>query len=256
MTFPSAVLLAAALALSGCDSLEPGGGGGSSDLDGAWRLAGGTHGGDPIPLVDAAPITMTIEGAEIGGVAACNHYGGEILVDGQDVRIASVTMTEMGCDGPMMESESAYLAALGDVARFERANGTLTFSGEVVELTYELVPPTPDADMAGTAWRLDALVDGDAVSSTMGEPATLELRDDGTLSGHTGCRTFDGRYERDGGEVRVTDLVNDDRACPDLARQDEHVLSVIGDGFAYAIDGDRLILTDGDLGLVYLVAGE
>jgi len=254
MSLRLAALVAAVLALASCSQPAPGGG--ASDLDGAWRLAGGTHGGDPIPMVDAAPITMTIDGTEVGGRAACNIYGGEISIDGQLVSIGAMSMTEMGCDGPVMESEAAYIAALGDVERFERAADVLTLSGELVELTYELVPPMPDADLAGTAWRLDALVEGDAVSSTMGEPAGLELRDDGTLSGHTGCRTFDGRYELTDGEVRVTDLVNDDRACADLARQDEHVLSVIGDGFSYAIDGHRLTLSDGDLGLVYLVAGE
>jgi heat shock protein HslJ len=251
MTIRIAAVLAAAVLLTACDLMGPIG---QSPLDGSWRLTGGTHSGDPIPLVDAAPITMTFDGSRVGGTAACNIYGGEVTVDGNAIRIGSLSMTEMGCDAPVMASEAAYLAALADVERFERRDDMLTFTGEGVELTYAFVPPTPDAALIGSTWLLDSLVEGEAVSSVMGEPATLELRDDGTLSGSTGCRTFDGGYTMSDGGVEVTDLVNDDRACPDLVRQDEHVLTVIGDGFAYEIDGERLTLTDGRIGLVYRLA--
>lgn len=247
-----AAVLAAALTigLAGCDLAAPPAG---SDLDGTWRLTGGVHDGAPVPVLDEAPITMTIDATEVGGRAACNQYGGDVRVDGDRVAFGAMSMTEMGCDPAVMDAESAYLAALGDVERWTRDGGMLTLSGEAVELTFELVPPTPTADLVRTTWRLDGLIDGDAVSSTMGEePATLELREDGTISGTTGCRGFDGRYELEAGAVQVTDLVTDDRACPDLASQDEHVLAVVGDGFAYAIDADRLTLTAGRLGLIYL----
>lgn len=248
-----AALVAAVLVLAACDLMSSVT---ESDLDGSWRLTGGVHGGDPIPLIDDAPITMTVDGSEIGGRSACNHYGGQLAVDGRSISLGAMTMTEMGCDGPIMESEAAYIAALADVERFDRSGEALTFTGEGVELTYDLVPPTPDAALVGTTWTLDSLVQGDAVSSTMGEPAILELREDGTLSGTTGCRTFQGRYERSDDAVSVTELINDDRACPDLVRQDEHVLAVIDDGFSLAIDGNRLTLTDGEIGLVYFADEE
>lgn len=250
MTMRFAAALIAVLALGGCDLLMPPAGEG--DLDGEWTLVGGVHGGDPVPIPDAAPITMTVDGSEIGGRAACNIYGGEFTLDGDRLSIGVMSMTEMGCEPAIMEAESAYVTALAGVDRWSRDGETLTLSGQTVELTYDLVPPTQDAALIGTTWRLDSLVDGDAVSSTMGDPATLELRDDGTLSGTTGCRTFDGRYELADSTVRVAELINDDRGCPDLAAQDEHVLAVIGEGFGYAIDGDQLILSDGRLGLVYL----
>lgn len=100
---------------------------------------------------------------------------------------------------------------------------------------------------------LDGLVDGDAVSSTIAgaAPGILELREDGTLTGSTGCRTFDGRYALDGSTLAISDLVTDDRACPDLAAQDEHVLAVLDGEVTVAIDGPQLTLTSGELGLIY-----
>lgn len=251
MSIRVAAALAAALAIAGCDLFMPPAAGG--DLDGEWRLVSGTHQGDSVPIPEDAPITMTIDGAEVGGRAACNIYGGELDVDGDRVAIGAMSMTEMGCDAPVMEAEAAYIAALGDVERWARSGSTLTFSGEAVELTYELVPEEPDAALVGTAWRLDSLITGDAVSSTVGDqPATLVLRDDGTLSGSTGCRSFDGRYEVDGESVRIGQLVTDDRACPDIPRQDDIVLTVLGEGFTYAIDEDRLTVASGQLSLVYV----
>jgi heat shock protein HslJ len=254
MTIRFAAVMAGLLLLAACGMLPPGA---TGDLEGEWVLVGGVHGGDQLPVPDRAPITMTIDGTQVGGTAACNHYGGELTLSGDRLTIGAMTMTEMGCDPPIMEAESRYIAALAAVERWTRVDEELTLAGQDVQLTYRFVAPTPDADLTGTTWRLDGLVDGDAVSSTMGdEPATLTLRDDGTLSGTTGCRTFDGHYELEDGAVRVAQLANDDRACPNLRAQDEHVLAVLGDGFGYEIEGDRMTLTAGRLGLLYVAADE
>ena len=219
---------------------------------GEWRLTDGVHDGDPLPLVADAPITMTVADGEVSGRAACNLYAGTLTIDGDRLSVVAMSTTEMGCDPVVMEAESRYVAALAEAVNWERSGDLLILTGETVELTYAVVPPIADAPLVDTLWTLDGLVDGDAVSSTMGDDApTLELRPDGTLTGTTGCRMFDGRYELSDGSVTVSDLVNDDRACPDLAVQDEHVLAVIANGFAYGIEGNRLTLRAGDLGLTY-----
>jgi heat shock protein HslJ len=252
---PQIGTLLLALAMAGCGAMPPGTGV-ESQLDGEWRMTGGVHGGDPLPLPADAPITLTIADGEASGRAACNHYSGAVTVEGDRLGIGAMSTTEMGCDPDVMEAESRYIAALADVAGWERSGNVLTLSGEAVELTYALVPPMEDAGLVDTLWTLDGLIDGEAVSSTVAgaDSATLELRDDGSLSGTTGCRTFDGRYELDGATATVGDLVNDDRACPDVAGQDEHVLAVIGAGWSYEIAGNRLTLSAGDLGLTYIAA--
>jgi heat shock protein HslJ len=243
--------MAGLVVLAGCAAIAPAV---ENRLDGEWRLTGGVHDGDPLPLPADAPITLVVADGEAGGRAACNSYAGTLSVDGDRLSIGATSLTEMGCDPAVMEAEGRYIAALSEAAGWERTGDVLTLSGETVELTYALVPPVADAALVDTLWTLDGLVDGDAVSSTVAgaEPATLELRDDGTLSGTTGCRTFDGRYQAEGATVSVSGLVNDDRACPDVADQDEHVLAVIGDRWGYAIEGNRLTLSAGDLGLVYI----
>ncbi len=151
-----------------------------------------------------------------------------------------------------MTAEATYMAALAKVTGAERSGDELRLHGDGVELTYSLVPPVADADLTGTTWVLDTLISGDAASSVAGDPATLEFADDGTFTGSTGCRGFGASYAASGAMVTVTDFVNDDRGCPDeLMPQDEHVIEVLAAEFTVAIEGNRLTLMSGALGLGY-----
>lgn len=248
MTRRTLAAAAAGLLLAACDWLPVGG----PDLDGAWVLGSGTYDGAAIELVEGSRVTMTIEGDEIGGTAACNHYGGTFELDGTTISIGALSMTEMACEEPLMAIEAAFMAAVADVDTVARSAGTLTFRGPATVLEFELLPPIEDAAIVGTTWMLDSIISGDAVSSVMGERATLELGDDGTIAGSTGCRSFSGAYVISGDEIQVPQLVTDDRACTnDLAAQDDHVLAVIGDGFTATVAGTRLTLMDGTDGLGY-----
>jgi heat shock protein HslJ len=90
----------------------------------------------------------------------------------------------------------------------------------------------------------------------MGERATLELYTDGSMLGSTGCRSLHGRYEVVGAEVSMVEMAADGECLAALQGQDAQVVSVLGDGFRAAIDGDRLTLTSaGSLGLVYRAVG-
>lgn len=263
MMMKRAVPVVALVLLVGCRAL-PGTGGptpGSTapsdfDLNGTWQLQTGTHDGATLPIIADSPITMTIDGAQVGGRAACNTYGGTIDIDGASVTIGAMSMTEMGCDQPVMAAEAAYVAALADVTDAERSDAELRLHGDGVELNYSLIPPVADAELIGTTWILDSLISGNAVATVGGDPATLEFTDDGTFTGGTGCRRFGASYATAGAQVTVTELLNDDRGCAEgLTPQDEHVLEVLVNGFSVAIDGNRLALMSGALGLGYTVQG-
>lgn len=229
-----AAALASIVVTAGC-TLIPGG---AANLDGTWWLTHGVHDGEPVPIVEPGSITMTIDGPDVGGRAACNIYGGAIEIHGSRVTISALSMTEMACEEILMASEAAYLAAVGVVETAARTGDNLVLTGPGVELRYVLEPQVADAGLIGTGWRLDSLISGDAVSSTMSDAATLELARDGTLSGFTGCRSFWGRDEIAGSEVEVSDLEVDDRACAaELQDQDDHILSVLGEPFTAAIEG-------------------
>jgi heat shock protein HslJ len=230
--------------------------GASASPEGSWDLTSGTVDGKPLPMVDSAPITLVFDQDGVGGRAACNQYFGQFEVNGDSITITGLGQTEMGCDPAIMDSEAAYLAALARADTITIDGDTLLLEGEGVELSFERSAPVPTADLNGTVWVLDGLVDGDAVSSTMGDRATLELFTDGSLIGSTGCRDLNGTYEVDGSSISVSQLNADDECSQDVEAQDKHVVSVIENGFDYAIDHQTLTLTGADgLGLVYIAEG-
>lgn len=232
---------------------------GPIDATGDWRLATGTVDGADLPLDERWPVTLSIDGRQVGGTSACNQYGGEIVVEAGEVRFGQMGMNAMGCEEPVMAIEVAYHAALGRIRTASMDGDALLLGGDGVALRFERIPPVPIADLTETEWHLESILDGEVASSIVaGDQApTLVMRGDGRLEGSTGCRGFGGRYVLAAGEVVVTELVTDDRGClPPLDAQDLHVLSVLGAGFTASVDGDRLTLTSaGGWGLAYVAPG-
>jgi heat shock protein HslJ len=231
----------------GCGSPSPS----PVDVSGEWQLTGGAVDGAPFPVVADAPVTLSVTGTTIGGRSPCNHYGGEIVVDGGGSRFEMTSMTAMACEDPVMAAEAVFVAALPRVRGATLDGDRLILAGTGVELTFDRLPPVPVADMVGTDWVLESLISGDVASSPAGDPATLRL-EAGTISGSTGCRTFRGRWVLANGGVMPTDFGMDQTECPpQLAEQDSHVVGVL-EGFRASVDGQQLTLAgDRGRGLIY-----
>lgn len=222
------------------------------DISGAWQLTGGTVDGVPFPLVEDAPVTLSVRGTSISGRSPCNHYGGEIVVDGGGSRFELTQMTAMACAEPVMAAEAAFVAALPRVRGAFRAGDRLALTGPGVELSFEHLAPPPVAAMVGTDWVLESLLSTDVVVSVAGDPATLRFEPTGSFHGSTGCRTFGGKWVPADGGISTTELAMDPTEClPELAHQDGHIVSVL-EQFRPSVDGPTLTL-DGDSGqgLIY-----
>jgi heat shock protein HslJ len=245
----AAFLLTAVLVLAAC----AGGTGGGPDVAGEWELATGTADGAPLPQPAGARATLELSADEARGISFCNHYSSAYRLSGSSLTLDGLGGTDMGCEPDVMAAESAYLAALGAVDSAVADGEDLLLTGDGVELRFTPVAPVPEDELLGTRWTLETVVDGETASSTVGGPATLELSADGSLSGSTGCRELTGRFAVEGDEVRLTELSAGPQDCPaDVAAQDRHVVTVLGDGFRVSVDGDRLTVGEPDgRGLVY-----
>jgi heat shock protein HslJ len=223
----------------------------------AWALETGTVDGAAMTVVDGHLITLTITGDEASGTAACNGYGATVTISGSEIEFDELAMTQMACTpDEVMDSELLYIEALPRVETYSANADSLTLNGEGVELNFVALPPVPIADLTGTVWVLDSLVQGDSVSSAAGERATLELYTDGSMLGSTGCRSLHGTYVVSGAEVQMPEMAAEGECPADLQAQDGQVVSVLGDGFRVAIDGQSLTVTStGGFGLVYRAEG-
>lgn len=119
-----AVLLSAC---SGSSSLSAAG------LEGDWTLVA-LNGKAPVA---GSKVTASFNNGEVGGNTGCNSYGGQYKVSGEKITFSAIFQTEMACMDPegVMDQESAYTQALGQVASFTIADGKLQLqnaAGDVV----------------------------------------------------------------------------------------------------------------------------
>jgi heat shock protein HslJ len=220
-------------------------------IEGDWLLVGG------VPLVDGYPVSFSASVNDVGGRAACNQYGGSATIDGDRITFGTMFQTEMACEPSVMDTEAAYLAALGAATSWSLVDDELTLTGPEVTLVFDRAPAVPTEALVGTRWLLDTLVQDDMAFTPVGDPAFLLLAEDGTLTGSTGCRDLTGTWIEAGGEIVFTQFAADGECPTDVADQDSLVVTVLGDGFTAEIDGDLLSVTSmGSEGLVYRAAGD
>lgn len=228
----------------------------TDSVEASWELRSGTRNGEPLTVMDSHPITMTLAAGDIGGTAACNSYGGQYSISGSEFNIeGGLAVTEMAClSAEVMDSEQQFLDALTSVDEVVLTNEGLVLRGPNTELSFDRLDPVPTSDLIGTVWILDGLARGDAVTSPMAsaQPATLELFEDGTFVGSTGCRDISGSYEVTGAEVQFTSWGADGECTVELQEQDSRVISGLEGGFRVEIDGNQMrTWVSGDEGLIY-----
>lgn len=252
-TIPHLLLLSVVLAACGAGQAPDDPGASDGPVIGDWVLTGGSIDGVDAPVLPDHRITLSITGSQIGGTAACNHYGGELTMDADGLHLENLGQTEMACEEPAMAAEATFMAALARVGEIVRDGEELVARGVGVDLRFTALPAPPTSDLVNTTWVLDTVLVGNVAAAPMGEPATLELHEDGTFTGSTGCRTFSGNWMEQGDQIQAPTWGMNETTCPpELSGQDDHVVSVIGDGFIPTIDGEVLTLMDpGGIGLVY-----
>jgi heat shock protein HslJ len=111
----------------------------ADSVEGSWEMTSGRVDGEEIPLLDSHPITITFEGSEVSGTAACNGYGGTFELDGSEITVGALAMTEMACiPEETMQAEAMFGTALPRVQTVA-IDDQMTLSGEGVELVFESV---------------------------------------------------------------------------------------------------------------------
>ncbi len=139
---------------------------------------------------DDARVDLTLRGGR-----RCRNIGLQPLLrvlrsrPGGSISFGTLGGTEMACEPALMQLESAYLAALGDVRDHQEGGGELVLSGDEVRLVFREEEAPEPVPLVGTTWGLESLaLATDAVSSPVaGTDVTLEFLDDGSAAGSGGC---------------------------------------------------------------------
>jgi len=87
-------------------------------------------------LLEANPITLRVEGANVSGSSACNQYGGVVTIEGSTIAFGDLASTLMGCEPEVMAPESAYTEALTQIDTVSLEGDELVLTGPDTNLRF------------------------------------------------------------------------------------------------------------------------
>lgn len=251
----AAITLVAALAGCGQQTASTGEPAATPLPSGEYVVTAAAAGGAPRPFVPGTEVRFTFRGGMLAIEAGCNHLSGSYTVSGDRLRVGPVGGTEMGCDEERMEQDRWLAGLLAQDVGIGRDPLTLTAGDTVLTLTPR-AEVHPDKPLAGTRWRLDGVIEGDAVRSIPAGPAVV-LTLTGDAATVTGlCNGLGASVTVAGDQVTWTPGMRTLMACADDARNDldSTVAAILTGRTAYSIEEDRLTLEHGDHGLVFVAA--
>jgi heat shock protein HslJ len=236
---------AASLALLLALGLAAGCGGDDDDEAGSfvgvpWLLSSGVDlaGSEAVP-------SATFTDDTVGGSTGCNRFTAPYTVDGDSMEIGEIATTRMACPPPADAAERAYLAALGRVAAWHQDGVELVLAdGDHNELLrYQEASPLGE-------WEVTAFLNGDAVSSPLpGTTITASFADGGTLTGSSGCNTYQTAFTLDRGSIEIEPAASTEMACAEpegVMEQEAAYLAALPTAVGYRVDGGSLALVSAD----------
>ena len=229
-----ALLLALGLA-AGCGGED----GAGSFVGVPWVVSSGVD----LAGTDAVP-SATFTDDTVGGSTGCNRFTASYTVDGDAMEIGEIASTRMACPPPADAIERAYLAALGRVAAWHLDGSELVLADDDNELLrYEEASPVGD-------WEVTAFLSGDAVTSPLpGTTITAKFADDGTLTGSSGCNTYQTAFSLGKGSIEIEPPAATEMACakPEgVMEQEAAYLAALPTAVGYRVDGGSLALVSAD----------
>ena len=95
-----------------------------------WRLTRWVQNNQPVSLLPEVPISLDWQQGRVSGSGGCNQFGAAYRLEGDRVIVDPLQSTRRGCDGPIMDQETRFFAALQQVRQVTLENNqqlTLTY---------------------------------------------------------------------------------------------------------------------------------
>jgi heat shock protein HslJ len=241
-----------------------------------WQATSYNNGRGAVQSLATGTEITAIFGADgvLSGSAGCNNYSTTYQVVTRTLKISpAIATTRMMCPEPVMQQESAYLAALPTVTTYRiesnklelrDAKGALQASyvakgapapaapapavtaGQATTKTVTATAvTTPTVPLEGTQWKLASLLSdkGGAFPPLPGTEITA-LFQGGRVTGSAGCNNYSAPYKVTGDKLTITSPAATTRkACPQPTMQQETAyLAALKAVTTYKIDGNKLEL--------------
>lgn len=201
------------------------------------------------PLQGSRLELSLLSAGRLEGRTGCGTFSGGYTVDGQAIRLGVVNTDTEPCRTRRADEAFGFTQALSAVTLWAAAPDGIELLDDAGLVRVRLqrsgaVSPAGD-------WLIAryALPDGDLGSAVEGSGAALLLAADGSVSGQTGCRTFEGSYLAESDRIVLAPTVIVGLPCEEdsgpLVRQDRRLLAAFDAVVNWRHQGDRLEMLDG-----------
>lgn len=203
-----------------------------------------TENGAPKPLVDKTRVRVQFKDDRLIADAGCNSMQGPVRLDGGQLQVDGMSITEMACDQPLHQQDEWLSAFLTGRPSWRLDGDTLTLTSGGTELVLlNRAVAEPDLSLEGTKWTVDTIVDGEVASSTPAGVTAYLTFQSGTVKGSGGCNSLGGQYTLSGSTIRFDNMGTTLKLCgQDVMTLERAVVDVLQGEVTFAIEADRLTL--------------
>jgi heat shock protein HslJ len=118
----------------------------AGDIEGIeWRIRDVLMDAALAAIPEPVVATLLLDAGVASGSTGCNRYSGPYTLDGDALTIGALAVTEMACEEPAMQVESAVLVALGTVLAWRMEDEALQLLDATGSPVLVLVPAAPPA---------------------------------------------------------------------------------------------------------------
>ncbi len=204
--------------------------------------------GSMVPRLDRSRVTLKLTRGGVSGSAGANKFFGSVTLDGSKIRISAAGSTMMMGTPELMAQENHFLQHVQDTRMYQIVGEELRLLDGEGRVLLKFKPRVEPA-LTSNVWNAVGVNNGKGgVASILpGTEITIQFRDDGHVIGSSGCNSFMGTYETEGGSVAFGPLAGTRKTCavPEgIMEQESAFLQSLENSSHWNIRDDALELRD------------
>ena len=213
-----------------------------------WEL---THLNGKLVVDSKAHLEFGETEKRITGSTGCNRMFGTYELNRSSFKLNGVGATRMACmPTGAMETESAFLKALGEANAMKRSGRNLTlYKHKARILRFKAAPTNESAsdDLTSKKWLLKS-IKGELVNLGTQVPFLNFDSEKKSAGGDSGCNVFGGNYALDSTKIKFADIISTMRACEfeDQMTIERGFLDGLQNAERFELKGENLLIYNGE----------